>query len=272
MKRLIFFIVILLSFIDNGLTQPLKQYLEKKAQSHIDSVYSSAIIIGKENVFLYGDSNPRNNPYMWKWKGYEKPIYVDSLVCKNPIIMKWAEKELKLPYDTLTLIERERRFPLIKIDSLDGKIILCIIYHRSENGGNSMYGMINSLLKENLFSYKGVTPFEYSSLDGYWWVDNKCVLITGNCVDLFFERYKNQQMGSPLPPHMTIDDTSWPNTYLGSTQGLYWSYNNQKITKRYFEKKGKKSAPYFHRVSIYDREYFYVKLRESFKYNNFKRD
>ena len=185
--------------------------------------------------------------------------------------MKWAEEELKLPYDTLTLIERERRFPLIKIDSLDGKIILCIIRDRYENGGNSIYGIITSLLKEKLFSYKGITPSKYSSLEGYWWVGNKCVLITGNCVDLFFKRYKNQRMGSPLPPHMTIDDTSGSVVYLGSTGGLYWSYKNQKITKRYFEKKGKKLAPYSHFMSVYEREYFYEQIRKSFKHNNFKK-
>lgn len=249
----------------------MKQYLEKKAQLHIDSVYSGAIAIGIENAYLFGDSIPRIKPYMWKWKGYETPIYTDSLVCVNPIIMKWAEEELKLPYDTLTLIERERRFPLIKVDSLDGKIILCIIHARSENGGNSMYSAITSLLKENLFKNNYVTPLECSSLEDYWWVDDKCILITGNCVNLFFERYKNQHMGSPLPPHMTIDDNYDQNLFGGSTNGVYWNYKNQKITKRYFEKKGKKLTPYYHRMSVYDRESYYEKLKKSFKHNNFKK-
>ena len=271
MKKLLIFLGILIFSINNGFSQDMKQYLEKKAQLHIDSVYSNAIAIGIENADFFGDSIPRNKPYMWKWKGYETPIYTDSLVCENPIIMKWAEEELKLPYDTLTLIERERRIPVIKVDTVSGKIILCILHSRVEDGGNSMYSQANSLLEDNYYSDRDTTIIVPPSLEGYWWVGNKCVLITGNCVDLFFERYKNQRMGSPLPPHMTIDDNYDQNLYGGSTNGVYWSYKNQKIKKCYFEKKGKKSVSYYHRVSVYDRESYYEKLKKSFNHNNFKK-
>lgn len=265
------FLLILTIITNYSFSQDMKDYLEKKADRYIEN----AIRESSYEFALFPEEDHTLIPFEWYWRGYKKPIRVDSLVCKSPVVMNWAEEQLRYPYDTLSWLERERTFQVIRVDTLNGRTVLCSVNIFYELGSHAIYEYVEFYSKKSVNKYerkgdwdKGNTPH----IKGYWWVDNKCVFVVGNAVDLLFEIHKNRKMGSPLPPHRTIDDKQGEVGRCDLTDGTYWIYNDETLTQYYFDEieykqsdKYKEGIPHQEWISIGNKHYFKI-LQKSFDY------
>lgn len=249
----------------------MKDYLERKANEYIERVVKES----RYEYSLFPEEDHSLTPFPWRWKGYEKPLKVDSLVCKSPAVVEWAKKRLSLPYDTLSWLERERMFPLIRIDTVNGKTVLCSVNFSYEYGSHSIYSYVKDHLEKNISRVRKKCDWwrkgDFTYISGYWRVDDKYVFIMGNAVDFLFERHRNRKMGSPLPPHRTVNDIQSESGGYENTDGTYWIYNEEILTQYYFDEiykrqKGFDTEPQYLDFFLTLNRFYFDLLLKSFDY------